>query len=385
MPLRIVIDARWIFPRLSGIGLYTRELITRLARLDVEDDFILLFDHPVVADRIRREADLDSCDRVRVRRIDYGAFHPATQFRLPRLLAELGADVYHAPNYVIPYRAFPKRGRRKTACVVTLHDLIPYCHPEYTPRARKRWLGPVFRRMVRETARRSNRIIVPSRATADDVRVHLFAGDAPENRIRVIPEGVDVRFRPGKEPGDPGPPEILYVGRHDPYKNVSLLIDAFSRVRRRIPDVRLRLVGEHDPRYPEAINRIAALGLESCVIHEGYADNHALVRAYRGASVLAHPSRCEGFGLTVVEAMACGTPVVCSRAGSLPEVVGDAAICVETDSLQDLTEALIRVLSDKDLAARLRSAGLARARAFSWPSAARATLDVYRAAAEDRE
>ncbi len=385
MPLRIAIDARWIFPRLSGIGLYTRELIRHLTATGGGDEYILLFADASVADRTRRETGLDNRDGVFVQRVDYGVFSPASQIRLPRLLRELHADVYHAPNYLLPYPGFRRSRRGAPACVVTFHDLIPLCHPEYAPRARKRWLGPLFRELLRATARRADRVIVPSAATARDVKAHLLRGAASAAGLRVIPEGVDARFSPAASPPAPdAAPTILYVGRFDPYKNVPLLVEAFAAVRARVPQARLRLVGTPDPRYPEARQRAEALGVKDAVDWTGYVNDAALVEAYRGAAVFALPSRCEGFGLTALEALACGTPVVCSTGGSLPEVVGEAALTVPPDDRAALTGALVRVLTDPALAARLRAAGPTRAATFSWARAAAETRAVYGEAAEAR-
>jgi len=379
--VRIVLDARWIFAETSGIGSYTRELIRAMGERRTEDEFTLLFDNAARADRVKRECALDAAPRFRVQTVPWRIFTPGNQLWLPRTLRALRADVFHSPNWMIPYRAFPRRGRRM-ACVVTIHDLIPVLFPQFTPRAWKTRLGPLFRALIRETVRCADAVIVPSQATRRDVVRTFRLTDERAARISVVPEAADPRFRPSPRPPDAR--AILFVGRRDPYKNLPLLIEAFARLRPEFPDARLRVIGPSDPRYPEAENRAAALGVAEFIEWIGYADFERLVEAYQSASVFAMPSRYEGFGLPALEAMACGAPVVCSDAASLPEVVGDAAVRVPPDDVAALASALRRVLADPAFASVLRARGLDRAAAFSWRRAAEATLDVYRRAAESR-
>ncbi len=377
--MRIVLDARWILAETSGIGRYTRELIREFAALRPECAWVVLFDDAARADRVKREYALDAAPRFHVQTLPWRIFTAGNQLGLPRVLRALRADVFHSPNWMIPYAAFPRRGRR-TACVVTIHDLIPVLFPHFTPRAWKTRLGPLFRALIRQTVRRADAIIVPSQATRGDVVRTFRLTDERAARVAVIPEAADVRFCPAAQPPDGH--SILFVGRRDPYKNLPLLIEAFARLRADIPDARLRVIGPPDPRYPEATALAAALGVASAVEWVGHTDFEQLVAAYQTAAVFAMPSRYEGFGLPALEAMACGAPVVCSEAASLPEVVGDAAVRVPPDDVAALASALARVLKQPELAADLRARGLARARQFSWRRAAEATLAIYRQAAD---
>jgi len=385
--MRVLLDCRWIFRELSGVGQYTAELAAALIRGGAENEYLLLFDDPEVRRRTLNAIGPPAAARAKSLLVDYGPFDMRAQVSLPALLRREGVEVYHAPNYMIPLAAFPAGRRGRTACVVTLHDVIPLVYPDHAPRARKRRFFRLYRWIMREVGRRADAIICPSGATRADVLRELKIGPERAGSVRVVPEGVDPRFSPGGNgEGWDGPEAvILYVGRRDPYKNLALLVEAFALVRQKVDGVRLRVVGPADARYPEAEERVQALRLGAFVSWDGYLGTDELVEAYRTAAVYVLPSRAEGFGLTVLEAMACGTPVVCTRAGSLPEVAGDAALFVELDDVEALAAGITAVLTDRGLAEDLRRKGLRRAAQFSWERAARETEKVYRAARGEEE
>jgi glycosyltransferase involved in cell wall biosynthesis len=282
---------------------------------------------------------------------------------------------------MIPFHAFPRRRLGEIRCVVTIHDLIPLMFPHYAPRARKTKFFRLFRRIMLETAMRADMILAPSASSRNDIIRHLKIPPGRHGRVQTIYEGVDSFFTPDGE-DKPSSKTILYVGRLDPYKNVVGLVEAFALVQRAIPDASLRIIGPRDERYPEASERIQELDLASKVRWDGYVEAGDLREAYRSARVFTLPSRYEGFGLPVLEAMACGTPVVCSNVSSLPEVAGQAALQVSPDDPVALADALKRVLTDSSLAADLRRKGLERADAFTWDQTARATQSAYEAIGE---
>ncbi|MBM4154574.1 MAG: glycosyltransferase family 4 protein [Lentisphaerae bacterium] len=378
--LHTVIDARWIFPQISGIGLYTRELLRHLPGLDGSVRYTVLFDRPEVMEREREGTGAGAASNVGARLVPWGLFSPVSQARLPGLLRRLETRVYHSPNYMMPYLAFAPGGRGPVRAVVTIHDLIPLLFPQYTPRAMKTRFLPVFRLVIREAARRATRILVPSRSTAEDVVRELRIPADRRGDVVVTPEAANPVFRPDPDVRPAGP-VVLFVGRRDPYKNLPALVRAFARVLREVPAARLVVVGPPDARYPEAEAAAREVRLGDAVEWRGYVDGPGLVRAYREAAVFALPSRYEGFGLPVIEAMACGTPVVCGNGSSLPEVAGDAAALVPPDDEGEIAAAVVRVLTDPAHAAALRERGLHRAAQFSWERTARLTLDAYRAAA----
>jgi glycosyltransferase involved in cell wall biosynthesis len=239
---------------------------------------------------------------------------------------------------------------------VTLHDAFHRDHPELFPR-----LEGLFRRVAYDrSARRAAFVIVPSRFTAE--RAAAAIGVRPE-RIRVVHLGVDhERFTPGNEEREPF---LLYPARPWPHKNHERLFQVFALIRRERPELRLVLTGGgHRPGpYPPGIE---ARGLVS---------TDELVSLYRRAAALVFPSLYEGFGAPPLEAMACGCPVACSSAGSLPEVVGDAARMFDPRSAEDMAAGIGDVL---DRPAEWQERGLERTKAFTWDAAARAHEAVYR-------
>jgi glycosyltransferase involved in cell wall biosynthesis len=399
--VKIGIDARWIFKELSGIGSYTRELIRHLARLEHAHEFAIYFSDPALRDRTVAETDLLRAPNFSACLLPFGLFSIRNQLRLPGLLAEAALDVFHSPNYMIPLRAFPRGKAGRIRCVTTIHDLIPLMFPDYAPRAWKRRFFLLYRRLMREVAARSDLVLTDSRSARDDVVRHLRL---PPERVLAIPLGVLPAFQPasmsfgaqrstldascvsgvtGWTPGDAGAAQtILWVGRADPYKNLAGLIEAFAELRKQYQSpVELRIVGPKDRRYPEASRRAEKLGVTDAITWLGYLPDDRLVREYQNADVFVQPSWYEGFGLPVLEAFACGTPVVCSNKGSLPEVSGGAALIVQPQDTIGLTEAMRRVLTDARLARDMRARGLRRAHKFTWETTARMTLEAYRKAA----
>ncbi len=370
--MKIAIDARWIFPEISGIGLYTRELVAALAEVDHGNEYVLLFDRPELQERTWAEARLADRPNFRAAVVPWRIFSPGNQLGLPGWLRQEGVRVFHAPNYMIPFRAFPRRRPHALRCVVTIHDLIPLLFPQYTPRALKTRFLFLFKALMRETAARADAILTVSETSRADILRLLKA-----RHVVAIPNGVAPHYQPGPPPPQT-PKRILFVGRFDPYKNVLGLLTAFDLLRQQMPGaVRLVVAGTPDPRYPEPLNFARRRGLEKDIEWLGYISGPQLVAAYQQAAVFVLPSRYEGFGLPVVEAMACGTPVVCSRVSSLPEVAGDAALLVTPDDAAGIAQAIRRVLEEPGLAATLRAKGLRRAADFSWRRTAEQTRAVY--------
>ena len=374
---RVAIDARWVFPELSGIGRYTLELLKQLGEIGGGFRYLVLVRDSERREFIEREAGLAGKANVEFAELPYGPFSVRGQFAAARWLRERDVGVYHSTNFMVPLPAFPRRRPHATKCLCNIHDLIPLVHPEFTPKALKTRFFSVYRALMHEIALRTDAVATGSESAKRDI-VRLLG--IPEDRIAVAPDGVDGRYGPGGEKPSArgGPKTVLYVGRSDPYKNLPGLVEVFARlVREEGVDARLRIVGPPDARYPEAGETARRLGVVDRVERAGYLDDAGLVQAYRDADVLALLSRYEGFGLPVAEAMACGTPVVCSNAASLPEVAGNAARLVAPDDVAGAAAALKAVLTDPAEAARLRAAGLAQAKKFSWRTAAESILRLY--------
>lgn len=374
---RIAVDARWVFRELSGIGRYTLELLKQLGEIGGAFRYLVLVCDGERRDFVEREAGLAGKANFAFAELPYGPFSMRGQFAAARLLREQCADVYHSTNFMVPLPAFPRRKPHAIRCICNIHDLIPMVHPEFTPKALKTRFFPIYKALMHEIARRTDAVATGSESAKRDI-VRLLG--VPEGRIAVVPDGVAGRYGPGGEKPSVqgGPKTVLYVGRSDPYKNLPGLVEAFARlVRTGGVDARLRIVGSPDARYPEAGAAARRLGMADRVEWSGYLDDAGLLQAYQDADVLALLSRYEGFGLPVLEAMACGTPVVCSNAASLPEVAGTAAWLVDPDDVAGAAGALREVLANSATAARLRAAGFEQAKKFSWRTAAEAMLRLY--------
>ncbi len=380
--MRIGIDARWIGWELSGIGAYTQELIRYVALENSAHEFYVYFHDARVQERTWAHCDLAAHPQFSAVMVPDGPFSLITQWRMPRLIRAHALDVFHATNFMLPFRAFPRHRRGPTACVVTIYDLIPLLFPEYTPRAWKTRLHPVFRRVMREVGQRADLIITISSASQQDITEHMLRGIRKAPAMVTIPAGVDTRFTPAP-PVEHGEKVILYVGRMDPYKNVTGLINAFVKMRTRVPfPVRLRLIGPRNPQYTEVEDLIARHRLAPHIDWPGYVSDEELVQAYQQADIFVLPSLYEGFGMPVIEAMASGTPVICSNRASLPEVAGDAARLIDPLDTAQLADAICAILSDPAQAATMREKGLQQAAEFSWTQTARQTLAAYEQAAQ---
>jgi glycosyltransferase involved in cell wall biosynthesis len=395
--MKIAIDARWIFPEISGIGNYTRQLLTQFGRIAPRHQFLLLFNDPELMQRTLTETGLENAADMQAECLSWGVFSPKSQLLLPRYLKSNKVDVFHSPNYMIPLLAFPRKkdaasagtgksGSRKThriKCVTTIHDLIPLVFPNHAPKSRKSRLFPIFKALMNEVGRRSDAVITVSNASRNDILQYMHIPQSRASIVHTVYNGVSQRFTPPPTPAKNSCPTLLYVGRADPYKNLETLIEAVSIIHKTtdIP-VKLQLTGSPDPRYPQAELAAARLNIAEHVEWTGYLSDDDLLERYRSADLLVHPSRYEGFGLQIIEAMACGTPVVCSNGGSLPEVAGDAAIMVDPDDAAAFASEIIKVLTQPATASKMREKGLRQAAEFTWKKTALETLAVYNNVAE---
>lgn len=374
-PIHIAIDARWIFQEISGIGLYTQELIAALARCPSPHRFTVIFNRADVMARTAAQTGFTNHAAFSGVLVNTGPFAPFDQIRLPRLLKSRNVDIYHTTNFMIPLGPLGKTKR-----VVTIHDLIPLLFRDHAPRAKKNRYFAVYKWLMHAAARKSDLIIAVSESTRRDVIHHLDIPAGQEDKVRVIYEGV----KPDHVPVERKPHDgvvFLFVGRRDPYKNLPMLVRSLADLRREGLPARLRVVGSDDPRYPEAQHLAESLGVNEHILWSGYVPDRDLLNAYQQADAFVLPSRYEGFGLPVLEAMACGTPVICSNTSSLPEVAGDAALMMDPENPASLTDAMRRVITDPELRAEMSKNGLARAALFTWDETARQTIAAYEAAA----
>ena len=379
--MRAVFDSRWIYERPSGIGVYAREMMARLPGLLPELDFVFLFSDAALEQR--HMAPLAGLRNVQPMRFPRGPLTLGSQLRLPGLLRELRPALFHTPNYMMPFLAFPDSPGRAMKCIVNIHDVIPLVVEGYAPNSRTSRFRGVFRFCLAQSVRRADVVVTGSDASRRDLIASLALGTREAAKIQVVYDGAGGRL--GELAHDPvktdaaTPRTLLYVGRMDPYKNVHGLVEAFAQARRRVAfPLRLVVCGPPDDRYPEARLAAQRLGVADDVRFTGFVSDEELARLYATADLLVHPSRYEGFGLQLVEAMKCGLPVCCTDGGSQPEIAGDAAVVVKAGDSLAMAEAVADILGDPAKQERMKAAGLVRARHFEWDVCAERTAALYR-------
>jgi alpha-1,3-rhamnosyl/mannosyltransferase len=306
--------------------------------------------------------------------------HPPTNLGwsavgLPWAAGRAGVDVIHAPAYTAPLMG-------RTPIVLTIHDVSYERRPEWYPYRRDRLRRAFYRR----SARRASQVVTDSAFSASEIEV---AYGIPADRITVAPLGVSHLFLP-KAPGvhhdlpaGVHPRFLLHVGDLHERRNLAVVVRALIAGRRdgTMPfPLSLALAGLDRGAGDELRAMAAAASLPDLVVCLGPVRDECLIALYREAAALVYPSRYEGFGLPVLEAMACGTPVIASRAASIPEVLGDTGILLDPDDVSGWAAAIASVLNDEALRGGLRAKGLARATEFTWARTARQTLDAYRRA-----
>ena len=361
--------------RVRGIGRYSRNLLAAFARLappDVDWTLLSLRNFPP-----RDPSTLPPCRdlgtyRLRRPELSMLALDPIL---LSAELVIARPDVYHSTQLSLP-------ALRRFRAVVTIHDLAPLRWPEHYLRLPHARAGHAWQYAL---ARRADAIIAVSETTKRDVVDRLRV---PEERVTVIPEAVDAEFAP--PPRDEARRTVaarrgitgryvLYVGQFDPRKNMDGLLAAFARAAERDAELRLVVVGELGKLamyLRRALERTRAP--RDRVVVTGHVDDATLAALYAGAECLLHAALLEGFGLTPLESLAAGTPVVGYRAGAVAEVVGDAGVLVDAERTEALGDALLRYLGDSALQETLRGRARPRAALFSWDRAARDTLAVFR-------
>lgn len=305
--------------------------------------------------------------------------HPPTNLGwtvvgLPAAAARAGVDLIHAPAYTAPFLT-------RTPVVVTIHDVSYERHPEWYP-YRRDWLRRAF---YRRSAKSAVRVVTDSAFSATEIAA---AYDIPVDRVAIVPLGVA-----GFAPADPSvalelpvgvsTPFLLHVGDLHERRNLPMLVEALLEARRHFGGaaaLSLVLAGV-DRGVGDGLCAMAAeAGMPDAVVRVGVVEDERLQILYHAATALAYPSRYEGFGLPVLEAMASGTPVIASRAASIPEVLGDAGILLPPDVPSAWTDAILQMMNDEPLRAAMRKKGLARAATFSWARTAQLTYDAYREA-----
>jgi glycosyltransferase involved in cell wall biosynthesis len=363
--MRILIDARFLGTG-TGIACYTENLIKNLAKIDKKNHYLILLEKKYFN---QFEFPASNFKKIKITAPYYSL---TEQIKLPILLWRLKPDFVHFTSF-----NHPLIYRRK--CIFTIHDLILTLFP---PKVNF-FKHLVYRVIIRSVVKKAKKIIVPSQNTKQDIQRFL---KVKGNKIVVIFEGVnppinkvvaDKNYLKNKH--KISKIYLLYMGRFAFHKNISGLIDAFNILKNKYKNgYQLVLVGNKDKDYFSLKQRVKKLRLENDIIFTGTIKNKEMPGIYRNAEVFILPSFYEGFGLPVLEAMSHGTPVVCSRTSSLPEVAGDAAYYFNPKDPKDMAKKINDVLVNKGLRENLIKEGLKQYKKFSWLKTARKTLLLYK-------
>jgi len=366
----------------SGSGQYLLHLLQALAEVDQENEYILLGPQPTavkIETPIKFPYLVAPVPRLARRNASIEKLM-WEQFTAPLAARNARVDLLYVPYFAPPYFA-------GSPSVVTIHDVIPLRLPQYRTDPKMR----AYLQLITRAARKATLIITVSQHAKRDM---IDALKIPAERIRVIYEAAGDEYNPISDPTILSKVRarygligryILYLGGLDQRKNVLQLVRAFAQIYHQLGDSDLQLLIAGNPEkqsgslFPDPRPVAADLGITSKIIYR-FIEEEDKPAIYSGASVFVFPSLYEGFGLTPLEAMSCGTPVICSNRTSLPEVVGDAAISFDPDNVREMAQDMQSVLTNNELQADLRARSLKRAAQFNWHKTALETIDVYQEA-----
>lgn len=367
--MKIGIDVRSMFGTPAGIGRYLSNLLKHLSEMNTNNRYCLYTDCKI--------------DTLIIQQPNFFQRHltlPFAQnyftwnhFRLPLELFWHPVDLFHFPFYTMPLI-------RNYKSIVTIHDITYEVHPEWYSRKALFAMRP----FSRYAAKHADKVLTDSQYSKQDLIEYYGIS---EEKIVVTYLGVEEWFRKIEDPTVLestkakyqiiSPHVILYVGSIHTRRNIEQLIRAFYTLCRKMLDVQLLIVGKREYPYFDVQALVDELGLHNRVILPGYIQDSDLPLLYNVADMFIYPSSYEGFGLPLLEAMACGTPVITSDNSSLPEVTGDAAIFIDPLNVAEMADAMCQVLSNERLHRNMVIKGIAQASKFSWEQTAKKTLAVY--------
>lgn len=376
--MRIGVDARLYGLEHTGIGRYVQRLVVELLKKDKKNHYILFV-------RPKYAHEFDSYENVSIRVVNTPIYGFLEQILLPVIYMFEKLDLLHIPHFNAPI-LYPGK------IVVTIHDLIKHYSKGKETTTRQGFLYTIKRIgylfLVSAIIRKATKIIVPSKFVKGDL-IRNF--NINEDKITVTYESVDAQIKIAKLSDTEkkqvlkkyglAKPFIAYTGSLYPHKNVDLLIDAvIDHNRTREVDLNLAIICARNVFYERMNQKIISKQASGFIKLLGFLPDEEVSKLYSLALCLVHPSKMEGFGLTGLEAMKVGLPVISSSASCLPEVYGDAALFFDPDSKASLMETLSLIIGDRSLREKLVSLGLLQVKKYSWARMAKETLKVYQEA-----
>lgn len=367
--MRIVLDARMI--QESGIGRYIRNLLEQLQRLDEKNEYFIILTKKDY-DQLKFKGNFKKIVA------NFRWYGVSEQLRIPKILHDLKPDLVHFPHFNVPLfydRKF----------VVTIHDLI---HQHFQMR-RATTHNPLtfklkqigYKKVFKNVISKALKIITPSNYVKEllingwriEEKKVVVTPEAVDNKIISLTKNLKLKTENTLEKFNIKQPYIFYVGNAHPHKNVEGLIKAFLLLQKKYPNLNLVLSG-HDHYFWE---RVKKQNQYPGIFYTGFITDEELVALYKNAESFVMPSFEEGFGIPLLEAMACGCPVISSNAGSLPEVAGDAAIYFDPGDEGEMIDKINWVLKSEKLRKELIEKGKKRVQNFSWEKLAQQTMEVY--------
>lgn len=373
--MKIGLDVDSLTIKSGGIGRYAVNLINHVAKKllnEGQNEIFIFFHHSFDRDLIHKHSHLKFIDKytnIKSNVLRKGIF-------LPFSMRRLKMDLFHGLDHIgIPFLYQDKRCKY----VVTIHDLITRIYPsKFTKKHRL-----VQNTLLPHILRKADRIIAVSNSTKNDI-IKFYPEYA--HKIKVIYEGVESQFFPRSNQEIEKTLDkynvdfryILFLGTVEPRKNIIRVVDAFIQLKQEGNiEQKLVITGRKGWLYKDIIEKINKTPFSQDIIFTDFVDDEDLPFLYSGAEIFLYPSLYEGFGLPVLEAMSCGSPVITSNLSSLPEVAGDAAILVDPMNVEEIVQAMEKLLRDRELRKELKRKSLERAKFFSWEMAAEETLHLY--------
>jgi len=367
----IAIDARQLgSQQSSGIGVVTEELIKGLVQIDHYNRYTALTSLQKTSSISNVASNLDN------QAVPYAPQSLGEQLLYPDVLARGDYDLIHYTNFNSPIFF------RKAKSIVTIYDLTPWLYPN-SPRQRNWICQQLYRFILKRSCNNASRIIAVSHGTKVDIVKYIKVDPA---KVDVVYSGVPQHIQASESGRDASqilakykirPPYFLYVGQWRKHKNLVSLIRAFSIFNSRYRDFRLVIVGRPDPLAPEVPKVIRELNLTDRVVLAGYIPDRDMSPIYKHAQAFIFPSLYEGFGIPPLEAMASGTPVLSSNASVMPEVLGDAALFFNPLDIENIVQAMYKLVGSPGLRKELISKGYHQSQKYSFAQTARETLAVY--------